>query len=234
MDMGESHDEERGMDMWESHDGLPDPGPEGSDEQGSHHLVHWEESALWAGAAPGPVPERGAGPGDSRGRPGPRQERPSGALDLGDSSLSGPGRRPGRGPRPWGFLGRGDPRQLWTRPRSLSLGTFADGPRRWGIPGPAGPSQEWIWKVPFSLKHHGFQRKKTWSAVRGTERKGRWVSPTLEAQGFRPRFVPSPGGKPRAVPFPGHGSDGGPTWGNAAYLWPRPGNWPTITFFGAP
>ena len=120
MDMGESHDEERGMDMWESHDGLPDPGPEGSDEQGSHHLVDWEESALWAGAAPGPVPGRGAGPGDSRGRPGPRQERPSGALDLGDSSLSGPGRRPGRGPRPWGFLGRGDPRQLWTRPRSLS------------------------------------------------------------------------------------------------------------------
>ena len=231
MDMGESHDEERGMDLGESHDGLPDPGPEGSDEQGSHHLVDWEESAL--GAAPGPTPARGAGPRSwgFPGKAGSPQERPSGALDLGDSSRTAT--RPGA--PTLGIPGpRGPPAALDSGAISLSLGTFADGPRRRGIPGPAGPSQEWIWKFPFSLKHHGFQRKKTWSAVRGTEREGRRVSPTPEAQGFRPRFVPSPGGKPRAVPFPGHGSDGGPTWGNAAYLWPRPGNRPTITFFGAP
>ena len=234
MDMGESHDEERGMDTGESHDGLPDPGPEWSDEQGSNHLVDWEECARVA--APRPTPTRGAGP-RSWGFPG-KAGPPSGTalrraglrrfFPLGDpdGDLAG-------GPDPGDPWAAGTPGSSGLG-RDLSLGTFADGPRRWGIPGPAGPSQEWIWKVPFSLKHHGFQRKKTWSAVRGTERKGRWVSPTLEAQGFRPRFVPSPGGKPRAVPFPSHGSDGGPTWGNAAYLWPRPGNWPTITFFGAP
>ena len=55
MDMGESHDEERGMDTGESHDGLPDPGPEGSDEQGSYHLVDWEETALGRGG-PGTRP----------------------------------------------------------------------------------------------------------------------------------------------------------------------------------
>ena len=210
------------MNMGESHDGLPDPGPEGSDEQGSHHLVHWEESALgtWRGPPVLGIPGEGRVPaGMALRRVGLRRffpdGDPAGGPDPGDSWAPGTPGSSGLG-------------------RDLSLGTFADGPRRWGIPGPAGPSQEWIWKFPFSLKHHGFQRKKTWSAVRGTEREGRRVSPTPEAQGFRPRFVPSPGGKPRAVPFPGHGSDGGPTWGNAAYLWPRPGNRPTMTFFGAP
>ena len=55
------------------------PGPRGVTNRGPTTWLIGKK-LLWAGAAPGPVPERGAGPGDSLGRPGPRQERPSGAF----------------------------------------------------------------------------------------------------------------------------------------------------------
>ena len=55
------------------------PGPRGVTNRGPNTWLIGKK-VLWAGAAPGPVPERGAGPGDSLGRPGPRQEWPSGAF----------------------------------------------------------------------------------------------------------------------------------------------------------
>ena len=86
MDMGESHDEERGMDMWESHDGLPDPGPEGSDEQGSHHLVEWPcnltSTPWWWGRE---MEERGMDMGESHD-----EER---GMDTGESHDGAPGSR---------------------------------------------------------------------------------------------------------------------------------------------
>ena len=116
MEMGESHDEERGMDTGESHDGLPDPGPEGSDEQGSHHLVDWEETALGRGGT-GTRPRARRGPPvlgiPGEGRAPVRNGPPALFLDLGDSSLSGPGRGPGRGAPTLGIPGpRGPPAAL--------------------------------------------------------------------------------------------------------------------------
>ena len=148
------------------------PGPRGVTNRGPTTWLIGKK-VLWGrprDPSPGAAPVLGI-PGEGRVPAGTALRRVGLRRFFPDGDLAG-------GPDPGDSWAPGTPGSSGLG-RDLSLGTFADGPRRWGIPGPAGPSQEWIWKVPFSLKHHGFQRKKTWSAVRGTERKGRWDSPTL-------------------------------------------------------